>query len=468
MTRRLLISFLSITAFVLLVLEVPLGFSYATAERRRLETDVQHDAFALAIRSEEAFESTLVPTLNTELQSLAREYRHQTGGRAVFVDQTGMLVADSQDADLVKALAEQGPTSFTNRPEIRTALRGHEASGTRTSHTLGGELVYVAVPVGSTGRVLGAVRVTYPMSYVDGRVRDNWLLLAGVAGVVLVAAFGVCLVLARSLTKPLAVLEQGATDLGDGNLASRVPVPRGPHELRNLARSFNATAAQLESLLGAQQAFMADASHQLRAPLAALRLRLENLESEVASGGREELEDALTEVTRVSRLVDGLLALARAEQSGPHRGVVDVRTVVEGRRDAWAALAEERNVRLVVQGSDNVRVLATPGNLEQVLDNLLNNALDVAPPNSAVRMSVRRAADRVVISVADEGPGLNAADKERAFDRFWRSNEAEEGGGLGLGLAIVRRLVTADGGGVELTDAPRGGLEVVVRLQDAP
>ena len=461
MRRRLLLSYITITVLVLVLLEVPLGISFARSERDRLETDIQHDAFALAIRSEEALESA-PPMASSDLQRLADRYADETGGRAVIVDASGGLVADSAPPASVTG---QDQRSFASRPEIAKALRGQESTGSRHSDTLRTDLLYVAVPVASGGEVHGAVRVTYPLSFVSDRVRRNWLLLAGIGGVVLAVVFVVSLWLARSVTRPLADLERAASRLGGGDLSARAPVPSGPAEVRLLAEEFNATAAQLEELVGAQQAFVADASHQLRTPLAALRLRLENLEREVDEPAAEDLEGARAEVQRLTRLVDGLLALARAEQAESALADVEIGAVVADRRDAWAAFADERGVRIELQIEPGLRARATPGRLEQVLDNLLNNALEVAPEDTAVTLTARRDRDRVAVRVADAGPGMSDDEMRRAFDRFWRAEAPAENGGFGLGLAIVRQLVIADGGEVELAGSAGGGLEVVVRLR---
>jgi signal transduction histidine kinase len=138
---------------------------------------------------------------------------------------------------------------------------------------------------------------------------------------------------------------------------------------------------------------------------------------------------------------------------------------VADRRDAWAAFADERGVRIELQIEPGLRARATPGRLEQVLDNLLNNALEVAPEDTAVTLTARRDRDRVAVRVADAGPGMSDDEMRRAFDRFWRAEAPAENGGFGLGLAIVRQLVIADGGEVELAGSAGGGLEVVVRLR---
>jgi signal transduction histidine kinase len=465
MTRRLIISFVSLTALVLVLLEVPLGFTFATAERDRLETAVQHDAFALALRSEELLEQIEAgdqAAAVAELQVLADEYEEQQGGRVVFVDAEGDLVADSQPPDLPGTRPSEG-RSFRSRPEIRAALEGDETTGTRHSNTLDEDALYVAVPIATGGELHGAVRITYPLSFVNGRIRDTWLVLAGVGATVLLAVSLVSVLVARSLTRPLASLEAGAESLGQGALDTRVEVPSGPHELVTLARAFNTTAARLEQLLDAQQAFVADASHQLRTPLSALRLRLENLQSAVPSGDAADLDGALEEVGRLSMLVDGLLELARAEGHGSAPADIDVHELATLRRDAWAALTEERGVTIEIDVPTSLHARATPGRLEQVLDNLMNNALEVAPDGSTIRVSARRDGDRAVITVSDQGPGMSLAQRERAFDRFWRLDGGDSSG-FGLGLAIVRQLVVTDGGDVTLDDANGGGLAAIVSL----
>jgi signal transduction histidine kinase len=459
MRRRLLLSYISITIFVLLVLEIPLGFAYAQSERRRLTSAVQHDALALSIRAEDAIENGDVARL---IETVNR-YQRDTGGRVVVVDAKGALLADS---DSVRS----GPRSFANRPEFRAALKGKETSGTRRSETLNETLQYFAVPVVDANQPIGALRVTYPTSFVDARIRRTWLVLAGVGAVILLIVFLVSLRLARQVTKPLDDLERAAADLGRGDLGSRAPIPAGPPEIRELAESFNRTAERLEELVSSQQAFVADASHQLRTPLAALRLRLENLEGDLADAppaATEDIGGALDEVARLSRLVDGLLELARAERSVTDAAPVALGPLVTGRVDAWSALAAERSVDLVAEIDDRLVVRSTPGRLEQVLDNLIANALEVAPAGSAVRVTGRRRPDGIELTVQDAGPGMDAEQRARAFDRFWRPSGAHRDGGSGLGLSIVHQLVTADGGSVDLDAAAGGGLVARVVLPPA-
>jgi signal transduction histidine kinase len=283
------------------------------------------------------------------------------------------------------------------------------------------------------------------------------------------------LLLARSMARPLGDLRDAAVRLGAGDLSVRAEVPRGPSELTDLAASFNATAGRLEQLVNAQRGFVTDASHQLRTPLAALRLRLEILEADVSGAVADDLDGALAEVERLSALVDGLLALARAEQAVSDPIAVPLEEIVAGRQEAWDAFAGERHVRIEASVAGDPCAYATPGRLEQVVDNLLNNALEVAPAGSTVRVTAAARGDDVEVVVADEGPGMSDEECARAFDRFWQSGEARRdgrpNGHFGLGLAIVRELVGGDGGDVALRPGGetgrRRGLEVTVRLRRA-
>jgi two-component system, OmpR family, sensor kinase len=144
---------------------------------------------------------------------------------------------------------------------------------------------------------------------------------------------------------------------------------------------------------------------------------------------------------------------------------VELAPIVGGRVDAWSALASERGVTLGERLVPDLVVRSTPGHLEQVLDNLIANAIDVAPPGTAVTVTADPHDELVQIAVADAGPGMTPEQRARAFDRFWRPTGADRDGGSGLGLAIVHQLVAADGGEVELAESPDHGLEARVRLR---
>lgn len=460
MRKRLLLSYVSITVIVLVAFGVPLGLAFGNAERKALQAGIQQAAFAFVNRVQDPLVSG-DPAARAGLQQMAVQYKRETDGRVVIVDTDGMSVADSDAPGGVLV-----SRSFADRAEFATALAGGEASGSRYSSTLGTELVYVAVPVVNRGQVVGAVRLSYPVAYVDRRVARAWLLIAGAGVLILIVVTVVSLLLARSVARPLEELERTAERIGDGDLAARALVPTKPPEVRVLAEQFNQTAARLEILVESQRAFVADASHQLRTPLAALRLRIENLTYDLDTEHREDLDGALAEVARLSRLVDDLLALARAEQEVAAPTALSLRQILDERAQAWGALFEEQQVHLDIVVADEL-VTTTPGRLDQVFDNLLNNALAVTPIGGTIEIRVQQRDANVDVWCGDSGPGMTPEQRARAFDRFWRAPTATRGTGSGLGLAIVAQLTRLDGGDVSLGVSHLGGLEVHLSLRAA-
>jgi signal transduction histidine kinase len=456
-TRRLLLGYLGVTLFVLVVLEVPLGIQNQRTERRTLAMKVEHDATTLGSLAVGAIQAGSSAQLRA-VSSRAYAYSRLTGARVVIVDRRGRARIDT-------SARVPGPESFASRPEVRSALRGSVASGSRWSRTLGTHLLYVAVPVAANGAVHGAVRITYPTTTVDARVLRYWLVLAVIGLVVLAAATFIGVGVARFVSRPLRRLEEAAAAVGRGDLDSRGPEHEGPPEVRSLAAVLNDTVAKLAKLLRSQEAFIGDASHELRTPLTALRLRLENLEHRLDEPGRNELAAAVREIDRLGGMVEGLLALARADTDTAPSGRIDVAALVRERIDVLDPLANERGITLAAASVRPIVARASAERLTQVIDNLVGNALAHAPRGSMVTVSAEGNAPWVELHVRDEGPGMTDEQRARAFDRFWRAGSGI--GGSGLGLAIVRRLVEADSGEVELTAVQAGGIDAVVRLRNA-
>ncbi len=450
MTRRLLLSYVGLALLILVVLEVPFGLLEARHEREEITGQTRQEATSLAL----AVAGDLQPPQRAALRSLVAEYRHQTKDAVAVIDAAGSLVAVA------------GPIRIpagSERTDVRVALAGGSIAS--LVHGGGGRTADAAVAVGPPGDRIGAVLLVAPDRAYSDRTQDVWTALGVFAAVVLALTVVVGLALARSLTRPVSRLQAAVADLGAGNLASRSEVVGGPPELVALGRQFNRMAERLQQLVDAQSRFVADASHQLRSPLTALRLRLENLEAEIEGPPAEGLAAAGREVLRLSRLVDGLLTLGRADGPVVDRRPVEVGVVVRERCDAWSALAAERRVDLVQRSTVEAPVVAlVPGDLEQILDNLVANALDASPEGSTIGVELRREGNGVTsLHIVDEGPGLDDADRARAFDRFWQG-PGRRGGNSGLGLAIVRQLARRNGIEVRLEPAPGGGLDAVVRL----
>lgn len=453
MTRRLLLSYLALALLILLVLELPLAVLAQRHERDLSANQAAREAAGVAGLATEDLEHEH----NTGLQTLATTYRASTGGEVAIVDKTGTVVAkSSQDADN-DATSDWGKL-------IHSALAGVPASSFSSDE--GQPWAAAAAPISAEGAPAGAVLLAIPASATENRIHDIWLGLGlFAAGVLVITAIG-GVILARSLSRPLARLGVVVGALGAGDLTARASEERGPPQIRMLAREFNHMATRLSEVVSAQSRFVADASHQLRSPLTALRLRLENLEAESSPEGADGIAAAGREVQRLSRIVDGLLTLGRAGADEPPRDHLEVRSVITERCQAWSALADEKRVGLVALGTTQAPVMArlVPGDLDQILDNLLANALEATPEDSTIAVQLDSPRDnRVRIHVIDQGPGMSDAERARAFDRFWSGSRAGSGRS-GLGLAIVAQLAARNDASVELLDARPRGLDAVVTL----
>lgn len=283
------------------------------------------------------------------------------------------------------------------------------------------------------------------------------MLWIGVPLVTLVAAGGTWLLVGRALA-PVEAIRREVAGIGEADLRRRVPEPNGSDEIARLAKTMNEMLARVEAAYEGQQAFVADAAHELRSPLASLRAQLE-----VGAGDDVDL---LAEVVRLQRLTNDLLLLASpAEQrrGGDERGV-DLDDIV---------FEEVRRARLnssVEIDSSGVSAAATRGNRERlarVVQNLLENATRHAA--TTVRVGLTEVAGEVLLSVADDGPGVRPEDRERIFGRFARtdSGRSRDSGGTGLGLAITRAIVESFGGRVWVDPGYLDGARFVVELPPA-
>ncbi|MFG2264693.1 ATP-binding protein [Streptomyces sp. NPDC048720] len=447
MTRRLLLSYLGLAILVLAGLELPLGWIYARAEISRASQSVERDASMLAEVTEENIEKGDLDAL----PDVVGDYATRTGGRVVVTDRRGVVLADSDPSG-------RTGVSIAAEPDIARALRN------QPTVAAGNEALSATMPGSSGTTIRGSVRLTYPMTGVNARVHRIWGALALAGACILAAVAIAAFTLARWITRPLRTLEAATSQLAEGRLTNPPDTTTGPPELRTLAASFTHTATRLQQLLRAQQAFASEASHQLKTPLTALRLRLENFEPYLDPRAHGSLDEAIGEVERLGRMVQGLLALARLENSATTPEPVDLDAVIADRVAMWEPLAAEQYVAFAVTGRTAGRVWAIPGALEQVIDNLVANALRVSTPGNTITL---HRAPGVALHVIDQGPGMTEADRARAFDRFWRASDSHHDG-TGLGLPIVRHLVRAAGGDITLHPAPGTGLDAAVRLRPVP
>lgn len=275
--------------------------------------------------------------------------------------------------------------------------------------------------------------------------------------------------LVQRLVNPLAEVIAKAQDVAKGRLDARVTV-RGPQDLRALNESFNEMAGALEQNDRQRRAMLADVAHELRTPLAIIRGRLEGIVDGVYSENGPQVSMALEQTYALERLVDDLrlLTLAETRQLQFDKQEVNLEAVIPRVLELFSAEAEEKKIALSFpEKNGDLSVLTDPQRFEQVLSNLLANALRYIPEGGRVWVTAKEVPHGVQITVNDNGPGIPAEDLPFIFDRFWRKEKSRTraSGGTGLGLAIAKQLTEAQGGKIEARNLPEGGLQVVVTLK---
>jgi len=456
MRTRLIAAFLAIAFAILVTQDIPLASYLRTVERDRVLLALERDAWDLAAASE-----PLMATRDfAAMAVVADRFESTSTVRVDVVDESATVLASTKSGQL--------GYDYSNRPEFTIALSGTATTGERDSELLGGRMLYVVVPIRSGTEITGALRLTYPVTSVDAIITDQLRSLYLAGALTLVVAIIAAVLLAGAYTRRLRRIHTATEQLAGGDLTARINVVEGgAPELQGLEQSFNLMASRLQTLIESQRAFASDASHQLRTPLTALRLRLENAVALVAEpeSTAQAIEAAVVEVQRLQVLVDGMLALTRLESQAVHIGETDVSAVVSGRLELWQPLADERGITLTCVLPAGLRVHAAEGTLEHVLDSYLDNALEFAPDVSTIAITAVVHDHSIEFHVIDSGPGMSEAARARAFDRFWRGRA--EGSGTGLGLAIAARMTQVSGGTVRLEAVEPHGIDAVVTLQRA-
>jgi signal transduction histidine kinase len=242
-----------------------------------------------------------------------------------------------------------------------------------------------------------------------------------------------------------------------------------PREIEPLVGELNRLLARLQEAFATQHAFIADAAHELRSPLTALRLQLQLLDRAPDESARNEARARLgAAVERAIHLAEQLLTLARSDpqETGGDFGSVDLSAAAAQGITDTHDLALARHIELSLDAQNNILIRADAEAVRTLVRNLVDNAVRYTPPGGSVQVRCRSTADHALLEVSDTGPGIGAADRERVFDRFYRRAPAQENG-TGLGLAIVKAIAERHRARISLNEAPGGGLQVAVSFPRA-
>ena len=291
----------------------------------------------------------------------------------------------------------------------------------------------------------------------------------GALGVLFVASLGVGWVVAGRVLRPIGRITSVARDIQATDLSRRIELPGPDDELKQLGDTFDAMLARLDAAFAAQRQFTADASHELRNPLAIIRTNVDVALADPRADP-EDLRHTIVVVKRASdrmaRLVDDLLALARRQEPILEHEPVDLGVAVTEASDDFVVPAAARNIVLDRAIAPGVVVTGDRDALKRAVANLLENAVRLAPEGSRIRLATGGEGDQAWIAVADEGPGIAPEDQPHVFDRFWRADKGRSraDGGTGLGLAIVRQIAEGHGGQIRLRSKVGVGSSFVIWL----
>ncbi|WUH90544.1 HAMP domain-containing histidine kinase [Streptomyces sp. NBC_00433] len=470
MRSRLLPLLIVLMAGVLLALGIPLAASLAAAQQQRVVVDRIDDttrfaALAQFVTARDEQKSVVDSVDDERLHTLRVELaRYQQ----LYSISAGVFYRDS-------AAMAAAPKSWRLPPEgelydaYESSLLGRRAHDPAQVWPWQHRRLAIASPIVRDGDVVAVVVTDSPTGALRSRILHGWMLLAAGELAAMVIAVLCAVRLTGWVLLPVATLDRVTHDIATGRMKSRVGPAGGPPELRRLIRSFNEMADNVEAVLDQQRAFVADASHQLRNPLSALLLRIELLGLELPEG-HTEAESVKEEGHRLAQVLDDLLGLALAENSGSHLAVTDIAAMARTRADAWRPVADRAGVVMDVTTSPEgaaVTGWADSVALSSALDAVLDNAIKFTPAGAAVTVVVAADGDSATVVVADGGPGLADEELARIGDRFWRSARHQNVQGSGLGLSIAKALLGQGGGAIAYGHHDPSGLEVTLRVPRA-
>jgi two-component system sensor histidine kinase BaeS len=325
------------------------------------------------------------------------------------------------------------------------------------------------------GRVIGSVVLRFTsgdLAQAESHVRDalRGALVIGVLVAVLVAVV-VAVVLSRRIVRPLRSLTDTVHRFGGGDAGARAEAPDAPGEIGELARAFDTMADRLAAHEAARRHLAADIAHELRTPLTILQGNCEEIIDGIAPPSVDRFSQMHDDVLRLRRLVDDLGALAAADAALAEHGVAiercELGSITTRALDALAPTADVHQ-HTVDRRLGVAEVLGDPARLEQIVANLVTNAVKFTPPGGHLIVEVASDANgRAVLRVADDGPGIPEHDRTHVFERFFRGEQARTTSGTGIGLAVVDQLVRAHGAQIEL-GRPESGTSVTVTFPAAP
>lgn len=436
------------TLLILLVL----GAAYVGSDGRQRQQDVVLDRLRdVNYLSELAIQSLTRDDPDVVAQDLDR-YRDVYGIGAAVLDRGGATWA-------------------TNGLDPHALPERHAALAGQRSEPAGGlfpwdlDHVVLAEPLFKDGDLLGAVVTSSDTTYLSHNIGRNWAFLGIATILTSVLALLISARTAGWVLRPVRAVEGAMSAIGQGQLEARIPESTGPPELIAVVARFNAMAAQVELLMRRQQEFVSNAAHELRNPLNALMLRVEDLSLTVPADQATETAMVRHEALRMAHVLDALLMLAEDTPPEVDDEPVDIQAIVESRAASWVLLSPGRVITVRPPARKDLWAEMNHTVLESSLDVVLDNALKFSPDDTEVEVHTSAEGGMVQIQVRDYGSGVSPEELDRLTERFWRSpRHRGVVHGSGLGLSICSELLQLSGGSLRFSLPDSGGLLVTLQV----
>ena len=469
-----------VSAYLLIIL---VAFSAVAVSLIQL---VGEHLFTQRIRDDQRVAEILAEQIGESLVSLDMDHLNEiacgtadeNAGRVLVVDPYGVVQLDTQ--------SQLSGTRFENR-EVYNVLTGTSVSdygfydvGTSGNFWLASALsfyenvssmsglyahaiVYEGEAVGVAVYVSTVQEIYENLHSIQIRIL-LWLVI--VAALVLI----ISLFVMRTFTRPIGDLSEGIERMTGGDLSARVNV-RGKNEFAELAQAFNSMSEKIEALDKTRSQFVSNASHELKTPLSTMKILIESLlyQDPMDPGlAKEFLTDVNKEIDRLNRIVSDLLTLVNIDSGGMKLNIAEMslNSLLEEQVKRLLPLARENGIEINLEMKDDISTLGDSAKLEQVIYNVIDNAIKYTPRGGEVETSLVRSGRKAVIRISDTGIGIPADDLPHIFDRFYRVDKARSRatGGTGLGLSIVKQIVQNHGGNISASSAEGKGTTFTIEL----
>ncbi len=470
MKKSIVWEFLGAYIFLILVAVLVLDFFVGLKFRDYYEKKISATLESNAILAGDLLKEDLISGKRNLIREETISLAKTLDLRITVIDGKGNVLGDSEKDP---ALMED----HGNREEVIAAIESGVGKSSRLSDTLGLNMKYVAVPVKEKGSILGVIRLAMPLTEVEHELRviNRVFILGGILAVILTLAIGYFI--SRSISLPIRKMDETARGIARGDFSKRVKI-RTNDELGGLARSFNRMADELQLKIDnlgkadkIRTDFVANVSHELKTPLTSIKGFIETLED----GAIDDKENAgkflaiiRKQAERLSNIINDLLSLTEIETGKGRIEIVefDAKQLLD--EVVWGfshALSEkEQKLKLDYSGND-FSIKGDKDKIEQVLVNLIDNAIKYTGKKGDIRVSLFEQKDSVMLSIEDNGIGISKEHQDRIFERFYRVDKARsrESGGTGLGLSIVKHIVLLHKGYIDInSDAGRGTKVTVI------